>query len=86
MKVRLPSLVDSYTGGLREVEVEGGDLAAVLAALDARFPGIRFRLVDEQARIRPHINVFVNADSERDLARRVGPRDEVMIVGALSGG
>ncbi len=86
MKVRLPGLIDSYTGGLRVVDVEGDDLAAVLAALDARFPGVRFRLVDEQSRIRPHINVFVNADSVRDLARRLRPGDEVMIVGALSGG
>lgn len=86
MKVRLPGLIDSYTGGLRVVDVEGADLAAVLAALDARFPGVRFRLVDEQSRIRPHINVFVNADSVRDLARRLRPGDEVMIVGALSGG
>ena len=86
MRVRLPGLVDSYTGGLREVEVEAADLAGVLRALDERFPGIAFRLVDEQSRVRPHINVFVNADAERDLGRRLAPGDAVMIVGALSGG
>ena len=86
MRVRLPSPLDSYTGGLREVDLAGRDLAEVLAALDARFPGIRFRIVDEQDRVRPHINLFVNTDLERDLARRLSPSDEVMIVAALSGG
>ncbi|NUN52026.1 MAG: MoaD/ThiS family protein [Planctomycetaceae bacterium] len=86
MRVRLPSLVDSYTGGLREVDLPAGDLAAVFAGLEARFPGVRFRLVDEHGRLRTHINVFVNADAERDLSRPLRPGDQVMIVGALSGG
>lgn len=86
MRVRLPSLIDSYTGGLRDIDLPGADLGQILKALDARFPGVRFRLVDEQERIRPHINVFVNADGVRDLAHPLGGADEVMIVGALSGG
>jgi molybdopterin converting factor small subunit len=86
VRVRLPSLVDSYTGGLREADLPGRDLAGVFAALEARFPGVRFRLVDEHGRLRTHINVFVNADAERDLSRTLRPTDEVMIVGALSGG
>lgn len=86
MRVRLPSPLDSYTGGLREVDLPGKDLAAVLAALDGRFPGVRFRLVDERNRIRPHINVFVNAEKAAGLDHPVGADDEVMIVAALSGG
>ena len=86
MRVRLPSPLDSYTGGLREVDLPGADLGAVLAALDARFPGSRFRIVDEQDRVRPHINLFVNADRVADLRRPLAPGDEVMIVAALSGG
>jgi molybdopterin synthase sulfur carrier subunit len=86
LRVRLPSPLDSYTGGLREIDLPGADLDAVLSALDARFPGAKFRIVDERGALRRHINVFVNADLETDLARRLGPSDEVMIVAALSGG
>ncbi len=86
MRVRLPSPLDSYTGGLRTVDLPGGDLGAVLAALDARFPGARFRIVDEQGRVRTHINVFVNAERVGDLGHPLAPGDEVMIVAALSGG
>ncbi len=86
MKVRLPSPLDDYTRGTREVDLEGADLRALLAALDRRFPGARFRIVDEQDRIRPHIRVFVNAEQAGTLAQPLGPGDEVMIVAALSGG
>jgi len=86
MRVRLPSPLDDYTGGAREVDLPGRDLGEVLAALDARFPGSRFRLVDEQGRVRPHIRVFVNAATADDLREPLGPGDEVMIVAALSGG
>jgi molybdopterin converting factor small subunit len=86
VRVRLPSPLDSYTGGLREVDLPGEDLAAVLAALDARFPGVRFRIVDERGLVRRHINVFVNEDLVTDLGRRLASGDQVMIVAALSGG
>jgi len=86
MKVHLPSPLDGYTGGVREVDLPGRNLGEVLAALDARFPGVRFRLVDEQDRIRPHISVFVNAEGCGDLAAPLGRKDEVRIVAALSGG
>ena len=86
MRVRLPSPLDSYTGGLRETDLPGEDLGAVLDALDARFPGVKFRIVDERGRVRRHINLFVNQDLVTDLGRRISPADEVMIVAALSGG
>ena len=86
MRVRLPSPLDSYTGGAREVDLPGSTVAEVLESLERRFPGARFRILDENGRIRPHINVFVNADAVRDPAAPVGAGDEVMIVAALSGG
>lgn len=85
MIVRLPSLLDRYTGGEREHEVPGETVAEGLAALEARFPGIRFRVVDEQDRIRPHIKVYVGQESIRDLDHPVAS-EAVQIVGALSGG
>lgn len=85
MKVLIPSPLHSYTGGPR-VEAEGESVAALLADLDRRYPGIRFRMVDEQDRIRRHMRVFVNGEQVLDLAHVIEPHDEVVIVQALSGG
>jgi molybdopterin converting factor small subunit len=57
MKVLIPSPLRSYTNR-SEVEAEGATLAELLADLDRQFPGIRFRVVDEQGNIRRHIRFF----------------------------
>jgi molybdopterin converting factor small subunit len=85
MKVLIPGPLLSYTN-VREVDAKGATLAEVLADLDARFPGLRFRLVDEQEKLRPHMRCFVNGEQEFDLTRRLHPTDAVQIVQALSGG
>ncbi len=86
MKVLLPSPLLSYTGGVREVQAVGASLAALLADLDRQFPGMRFRIVDEQGAIRPHLRFFVNREMVRSLDQSLAPNDEVLIVAALSGG
>ena len=86
MRVLIPSPLFSYTGGRSEVDAKGETLDAVLRDLDARFPGIRFRVVDEQGAVRPHIRFWVSARPALAVSHRVGPDDEVMIVAALSGG
>jgi molybdopterin converting factor small subunit len=85
MKVLIPSPLRSYTAG-GEVEASGSTVAELLADLDRRFPGIRFRMVDEQDAVRPHIRVFVNGEEIRELGVALRPGDEVAIVQALSGG
>jgi len=85
MKVIIPSQLLSYTRRV-EVQVEGATLAEVLAALDRQFPGLRFRMVDEQNDIRPHIRVFVNQEVARSLEFALRPEDEIRIIGAISGG
>ena len=85
MKVLIPSPLQSYTGAL-EVEAEGATLAELFADLDARYPGIRFRVIDEQDRFRRHMRCFVNGAQEFDLARPLSDEDEVIIIQALSGG
>jgi sulfur-carrier protein len=85
MKVLLPSPLLSYTGR-REVDARGATLAELLADLDRLHPGIRFRIVDEQDHLRPHVRLFVNGDAVRDLAYPLAASDEVQIVQALSGG
>ena len=86
MQVLIPSALRSYTGQRMWAEAEGHTLGALLADLDRRHPGIRFRMVDEQDRLRPHMRVFVNGLAVKDLAQPVGPDDQVAVVQALSGG
>ncbi|MBZ0250545.1 MAG: MoaD/ThiS family protein [Burkholderiales bacterium] len=86
MKVFIPTPLRSYTGDRSEVEAAGTTLAEVMADLDRRFPGIRFRMVDEQDAIRRHIRVWVNKDEARSLDVPVKDTDEVIIFQALSGG
>jgi molybdopterin converting factor small subunit len=86
MKVQIPSPLFSYTGGRRELEAGGQSLRELLAELDARYPGIRFRIVDEQGGIRPHMRFFVNRELVRTLDQALEPGDEVLLVAALSGG
>lgn len=86
MDVRIPTPLRSYTGQSAHVTAEGTTVAEVLADLDRRFPGIRFRVVDEQGRLRKHMKVFVNEDVVRDLATPLAPTDEVTLMQALSGG
>jgi sulfur-carrier protein len=84
--VLVPSPLHSYTANVARVDLTGATLGEVLSALDARFPGIRFRMIDEQDRVRPHIRFFVDGAAALHLAHPVGPAREVMIVCALSGG
>ncbi len=92
--VRIASALRSYTGGSPEVTIAipvlapelPPTLSGVLAALDRRFPGLRFRIIDEQGRVRPHIKLFVGLDLARDLTVSVPAERDVMIVAALSGG
>jgi molybdopterin converting factor small subunit len=86
VEVRLAPLLHAYTGGQGRLRASGGSLGAVLADLDRRHPGIMFRIVDEQGRLRRHMRCFVNTDDVRDLAAPVRQGDEIFIVGALSGG
>lgn len=86
MRVVLPTPLAEYTAHRREVQAQGATLDEVLHDLDRRHPGIRFRIVDEQDAIRPHIKIFVNREQARSLGQRLEPRDDVLIVAALSGG
>lgn len=85
MKVLIPSALRSYTEAAH-AEADGATLAAVLADLDRLYPGIRFRMIDEQNRIRRHIRFFVNGAQVHELAQPVSADEELIIVQALSGG
>jgi molybdopterin converting factor small subunit len=86
MRVVVPTQLRGYTGGRAEVQAEGATLAAVLADLDRQFPGFRFRVIDEQDRVRRHVILFVGGERQDDLGSAIPAGAELQIVGALSGG
>ena len=85
MKVLIPQPLRSYTG-IDQVEAAGSTLSELLDDLDRRYPGIRFRMVNEQDEMRPHILFFVGGTRTRDLGIQLADADEVVILHALSGG
>lgn len=84
--VAIPSPLRDYTSGAAEVGAAGDTLAAVLADLDRRHPGLRFRIIDEHDRIRPHIWIFIGARMARAITEPLAPGENLKIVAALSGG
>ena len=84
--VRIPSPLRSYTAGAATVAAEGGTVEEVLASLERRFAGIRFRVVDEQSRIRRHMRLYVNTAEVTALAQPVRAGDTVHVICALSVG
>jgi molybdopterin converting factor small subunit len=85
MQILIPAALRDYTGATR-VDADGATLDALFDDLDRRYPGIRFRVVDEQGRLRPNMRIFVNGVGVRDLAHVLQPEDFVAVVLALSGG
>lgn len=85
MKVGIPTPLFSYTLE-REVEATGATLAELLADLDVQYPGLRFRIIDEQGMMRSHMRFFVNGEQVFDVSCALRPTDTVQIVQALSGG
>ena len=86
MKVIVPGPLRSYTNNRSEVGASGATLSAVLDDLDRQFPGMRFRMIDEQDRIREHVRLFVNGELAQDLGVTTKPDDQVQIICAISGG
>jgi sulfur-carrier protein len=86
MKVCIPSPLLSYTNQQNEIDGHGSTIAALLDDLNRRFPGIRFRMMDEQDVIRPHMKIFVNGEQVWELDVSLKDSNAVHILQALSGG
>ncbi len=84
--VRVASPLRSYTDGRALVEAAGDSVRELLADLERRYPGMRFRMIDEQDRIRPHIRLYVNTTGVEALDHVVRPGDTLHLICALSGG
>lgn len=89
MIVHVGSVLHEYTGGRAELEVpvaRGATVAVLLDELERRCPGLRFRVVDEQGKVRPHMRLYLGREPVTDLSRRLGTSEEFHLLGALSGG
>lgn len=86
VRVVVPGQLYSYTGGQSQLTAEGTTLGEVLDELDCSHPGLRFRVVDEHGAIRPHVRFFINREPALALSCALADGDELLIVGALSGG
>ena len=90
IRVRLTAQLKDFTRGAPEVELDSAkDLEAVVRKLETSFPGIGGRIMDDQGKIRTHVNVFVNSENSRDLQlerTKLREGDVVHILPAVSGG
>jgi sulfur-carrier protein len=88
-RVRVPTILRTYTAGESEVAAEGDTLADVLDSLDASYPGIKGRIVDEQGALRRFVNVYVGNDDVRfldGLGTAVADGTQVSVIPAVAGG
>jgi molybdopterin synthase sulfur carrier subunit len=89
ISVRVPTILRSYTGGAAEVSAEAGTLRDVLAALDAAYPGIAGRILDDSGQIRRFVNVYVGDEDVRfasGLDTPVPEGTQVSVIPAVAGG
>ncbi len=84
--VWIPPLMRSLTDGKSQVEVDGENVRAIVEALEARYPGVAARIINEE-RIRPGLSVAVDGTvGNKGLREPVGPDSEVHFVPAMTGG
>jgi molybdopterin synthase sulfur carrier subunit len=87
--IRIPTPLRKLTNNQEEVAATGATLGAVLDELNATFPGLGERIVDETGAIRRFVNIFVNDEDVRFLQEKETPikeADVVSIVPAIAGG
>jgi sulfur-carrier protein len=89
IEVRVPTILRSYTGGQKAVHGSGDTLAELLTDLDARYPGVRARLITEDGGLHRFVNVYVNDEDVRFLGAldaKVSDGDIVTVLPAVAGG
>jgi MoaD family protein len=89
IEVRIPTILRTYTGGQKAVEGAGDTINDLLSDLDAKYPGLRGRLVTEEGGLHRFVNVYVNDEDVRFLGAldaKVNDGDTVTILPAVAGG
>ncbi len=84
--VYIPTLLQSLTGGRGSVQAEGATVRELIDNLEAAWPGLRERLLDE-GKLRSNISVAIDGEiSPLGLRERLEPSSEVHFVAAIKGG
>ena len=89
VSVRIPTILRTYTGGDSEVTAEGANLAEVIDDLDAKFAGIKGRILDEDGKLRRFVNIYVGNDDVRfqdELLTPTPDGTEISVIPAVAGG
>jgi molybdopterin synthase sulfur carrier subunit len=90
IRVNISGHLKDYTGDARKFEVDSTEnVLAMVLELDHRFPGIRGRILDDQDKTRPYVNIFVNGQNARDIERertRLRDGDVIHILPSVAGG
>jgi molybdopterin synthase sulfur carrier subunit len=79
----------SYTGGVAVVSAQEGTLRDVIAGLDAAYPGLAGRILDEAGKLRRFVNVYVGEEDVRlaqGLDTQVPSGIQVSVIPAVAGG
>ena len=89
VSVRIPTILRSYTGGAAEVKAEAGSLREVIAGLDAAYPGLSSRIIDDEGKLRRFVNIYVGEEDVRfaqGLDTPVPAGAQVSVIPAVAGG
>jgi sulfur-carrier protein len=89
VQVRIPTILRSYTGGAAEVSAEAGTLREVIAGLDAAYPGLGGRILDDGGQLRRFVNAYVGEEDVRfaqGLDTPVAAGSRVSFIPAVAGG
>jgi len=89
VKVRIPTPLQRLTGGESEIQAAGETVKEMIGDLNAKYPGFKERLYDEEGRLRRFINIYVNEEDIRFLDgenTKLGEGDDVSVIPAIAGG
>ena len=89
VSVRIPTILRSYTGDQSPVTADGATLTEVLDSLEASFPGIKGRVVDDAGALRRFVNIYVAEEDVRFANGLDTPTPEgtqISIIPAVAGG
>jgi molybdopterin synthase sulfur carrier subunit len=89
VSVRIPTILRAYTGGAAEVPTAPGTLREVIAGLDASYPGLSGRILDDTGKLRRFVNVYVGDEDVRlaqGLDTDVPSGVQVSVIPAVAGG
>ncbi len=83
--VTLRAPLKDLAGGNADVPLEGGTVGEVIRALEREWPKTVGWVLDDQGRVRQHVNVFVNGERVREDAA-VAPEDRMHVLPSIAGG